>query len=501
MKSNQLPLDCEATAIRHRDTIIHADLKAESSRTAETLDHTKELSHDFPSIKEQPEGSSLPPIQNLPPELFSEIFLHYASNFEQGGTQCPPFPLIHVCRLWRDAGLSTHHLWNTVPAINLDSSRSRDKEYNDFLRLYLRWSGDVPLSITLLNITSIFSMHPALDAVISHSHRWCDVVIVVITTCFHTLSAIRGCLPTMRSLKLTIHRRMTQALVETLPPPDIFEIAPKLHAVEVQSDLSQDWLKLPWPQLTQYSGILSDPPKFLGACPQLSVCKLRAAYMEEHHFNSQTAPARLGNLQSLSLSTGYRSVSWRHTTQLFEGLVVPNLECFRLRGPEPLICDLLITFMTRSACFLRSLTLHKVGFMEGELTRLLTLTPLLEELDLKPIPPYCTFDFLIFAPTEPPLVPNLRLLTVHHYSGVDSALLKAIRSRCDYPPPCGAQKAYTISRLECARLVFNSKYRPTPDYLPGQNHPKSGKFLGWRNHLNNKFFGNQPRANSKVLLT
>jgi hypothetical protein len=165
-----------------------------------------------------------------------------------------------------------------------------------------------------------------------------------------------------------------------------------------------------------------------------------------------------------------------------------------LLGPEPPICDLLIPFITRSACFLRSLTLHKVGFLEGELARLLTLTPLLEELDIKPIPPYWPFDFLIFAPTNPPFVPNLRLLTVHHYSGVGSTLLEVIRSRCD-------QNAYTISRLECARLVFNPKYRPNLDYLLGQNHPKSGKYLGWRNQLNIKFFGKQPCASSKVLLT
>lgn len=336
-------------------------------------------------------------------------------------------------------------------------------------------------------------MHPALDALTSHSRRWCDVVIEINAACFHTLSVIRGCLPAMQSLKLTLHG---QALVETLPPSDFFEIAPKLHVVEVRSNSSQDWLKLPWPQLTQYSGILSDPPKFLRDSPRLSVCKLRAAFMGGSHFNSETAPARLGELRSLSLYHGYPVGSWRNTTGIFEGLVLPALERFRLLGPEPLICDLLIPFITRSACFLRSLTLHEVCFLEGELALLLTLTPLLEELDIKPIPPYCQwpFDFLIFAPTNPPFIPNLRLLTVHHYGGVDSTLLEVIRSRCD-------QKAYTVSRLECARLVFNPKYRPNPDYQLGHNHPKGGKYLGWRNHLNNKFFDKQPRVNRKVLST
>jgi len=127
-----------------------------------------------PSVTEK---RSLPCFVNhLPSELLLEIFRSYFFDTRQ-----PPIFLVQICRQWRETALSTSQLWTIVPTVNLDSPARNGKVQS--LQSYLRWSGDAPLSITLVNVMSTPIPQPMMfdmfDAIVAHSHRWCNAVIEI----------------------------------------------------------------------------------------------------------------------------------------------------------------------------------------------------------------------------------------------------------------------------------------------------------------------------------
>ena len=168
-----------------------------------------------------------------------------------------------------------------------------------------------------------------------------------------------------------------------------------------------------------------------------------------------------------------------HPPQLLQGLVLPALKDFRFRGPE-LIAVPLISILTRSTCSLQTLTIHSNGLSIRDLTTLLTLTPLLDELDITPGFPGLVTP-LLCTESKPPLVPALRLLTIH--GTLSSRLLAVLKARCDDPA------THNVFRLECARLVFRpDDNRPPPDH-PYQLHHRDAKLLGWHQRLDDNLFG------------
>lgn len=425
--------------------------------------------------------SLLSPLRRFPPEVFSEIFLHYRTHVNEN---LPPMLLAHICRRWRAAALSTSQLWCTLPTLDLDSVKGKDPRFIEVLRSYLSWSGALPLTLHLYNAASTFLSHPILDAIIPHAPRWCNVKIDVNSASYASLSGVRGSLAALHTLKIRLY---AEPPFEPMSPSDIFAVAPNLRKVLIEGEGPQDWLMLPWHQLTEFSGKLKQAPRVLRAASQLVTCEL-AAVLGQPMVYLPFDPATLLSLQSLSLHSDWGSL---HSPQLLDNLVLPSLSIFRFRGPGLVInsCTSIL-----SGCSLQSLILHTTALQEGDLPRLLIHTPLLTDLDLDT----CGMQWnivtpLIFTPDELPLVPELLRLTFRGHEIPDN-IVAVIKSRCDFPPTPNPLHTYSVARLECARVVFRNPTtcRSAQNSLEvwfGKNRPESGTVVGWNNHLSNIIFG------------
>ncbi|KAJ7641151.1 hypothetical protein FB45DRAFT_1124595, partial [Roridomyces roridus] len=94
------------------------------------------------------------PVLVLPNEIISEIFVHTLPLYPA----CPPLtgpaspiPLTHICRRWREIGVSTPQLWRAICFISRGQCirREQTREQTKVVRTWLNRSGSCPLSIQI----------------------------------------------------------------------------------------------------------------------------------------------------------------------------------------------------------------------------------------------------------------------------------------------------------------------------------------------------------------
>ncbi|KAJ7784080.1 hypothetical protein B0H16DRAFT_1491296 [Mycena metata] len=93
------------------------------------------------------------PVLTLPPEITTEIFLHYAFAVYEEDEREPLLPcrdiliLTMVCRAWRHLALSAHGLWSTIDLGNFPPSHKARREMEDIVDVWFSRAGAIPLSL------------------------------------------------------------------------------------------------------------------------------------------------------------------------------------------------------------------------------------------------------------------------------------------------------------------------------------------------------------------
>ncbi|KAJ7615337.1 hypothetical protein FB45DRAFT_935436 [Roridomyces roridus] len=185
------------------------------------------------------------PIQNLPREMISEIFLRYGCD-ELYGQPNSPLVLASVCSQWREVALGTHGLWthfNSAPGRLLGVMRNPEGVANR-LQTYISRSGTLPLDLRIHMLDSGEPSHEEIFRLLMEcSARWRRLDIAPFGPV--ALPAdIQGPFPHL------VHFSLDSVLLET-PIPPLLDAPNLVHLDVTEVELGTEWrLSLPWRQLT-----------------------------------------------------------------------------------------------------------------------------------------------------------------------------------------------------------------------------------------------------------
>ncbi|KAJ7709337.1 hypothetical protein B0H16DRAFT_1821851 [Mycena metata] len=186
------------------------------------------------------------PVLSLPPEIVSEIFVHFLPAYPKRAPQKGPLsPIIlgHICRLWRAIAFSTSRLWRTFKLVRY-ATDSGQSDHADQVRVEaaLRRSGSCPISVELeyfrLKTTLLF------ETIMAHRARWQHLKLFLSA---NSLGAIIGPFPLLRTLTTTAGFSFNR---DAAHRPTTFHSAPLLRRVAINSYKDIFLETLPWSQLT-----------------------------------------------------------------------------------------------------------------------------------------------------------------------------------------------------------------------------------------------------------
>ncbi|KAF8964032.1 hypothetical protein BDZ97DRAFT_1817620 [Flammula alnicola] len=303
-----------------------------------------------------------------------------------------------------------------------------------FFQMFIERSGNRPIHVAIM-ITRGAHVSPLLQLLLSQSHRWKSAILHLDLSrhleLFEDLDV-----PTLESLNFKCRcdvRRLVYGWFEL----HVDAKAPKLKHAIVDDRRSSIFLEIPWNQLLTFTGLPYDLELLRPAGPTLETCVFRGPvgimnYPKEQpiHFSKLTS-LRIANTNYQHTQHGLQ-FGWANDIP-FRWIIAPvlqNLEIIGhpvIAGASPIINDILSTTLPSNS-LLKALTFHVRGMTDEDFTRLLTVMPNLEYLDLCDTPS-SYFASLIAThqsftnPEQLPLVPRLRTLKILNFSGADTDVL------------------------------------------------------------------------------
>jgi hypothetical protein len=170
LNNNHSPSPSEAKLIQATLCGVHCDIQRLNHNVGEVRMLLFNLMHNCDMLCRyyHVQQCLLLPVQRLPPEILSEIFLTclavVPSCKERAFPQRKEALLCgQVCRYWRNVSMSTSRLWSAL-SIELRHRREMDSA--------MTWppcSGGAPLSIKLNCHNKITPIHPIIDALLGHA--------------------------------------------------------------------------------------------------------------------------------------------------------------------------------------------------------------------------------------------------------------------------------------------------------------------------------------------
>ncbi|KAF7364124.1 F-box domain-containing protein [Mycena sanguinolenta] len=303
------------------------------------------------------------PISQLPPEIISEIFLHFLPAYperpEHPGLSSPLL-LCAICREWRAIAIGTPQLWRAVRMSASDDSRAEQLE---LLSAWLSYSGSCPLSFNIPFRS--YSWRNTLESqllqmVVPHSGRWehADLCLT-----FENLHFLQCDMPLLRRLTFGLN----QAPPLDGPPVNLFDCAPQLKDVVLTTSFEKSIMNLPWHQLTHLQThylYLEECVEILRDAVSLVCCDFGVCGTEElipiptlpvHHHLTRLA------LQLTENTSYYLALS---LLPLFENLTTPALHSLHVYEPGITLRSL-EAFFSRSRCSLQELRVDESSMAEN----------------------------------------------------------------------------------------------------------------------------------------
>jgi F-box-like len=281
-------------------------LESEITRLSAVLDGLT-AKHDAFQIYTHSLVALVAPIRRLPPEVLSEIFLHYndENNISDLRLNMAPLLLGGVCSRWRTVALSTPRLWTSF------SLTIRPKYLKSNVMLAETWlarAGTCPLTIRLPSHGSFKnSMKPLMKVFLLHCEQWYDIDLSVPLPVLCSLAPAKNRLPSLQRLHL--HSESEKIL-------DIFEFAPRLRWLCLPF-LNPSMVKIPWNQIEYLDMGTREVDRcldLLHTTPNLEKCLVRITSSEPCQSHSSV---QLLRLRSMTIG--------RNSTYLLDSLLLPKL--------------------------------------------------------------------------------------------------------------------------------------------------------------------------------
>ena len=181
------------------------------------------------------------PIQRVPVELIASIFELCLPEWEWSSPRYALAlgQLMQTCREWRTIAISTAKLWRFI---NVNLNYGGFVSQTALVTTWLARSGCYPLSVRLECHTYKAAGHPAVNAIIQHSHRWQSLCIISVGGFYDRLSSAKGHLDKLQTL---FFDHLCYINIDT------FSIAPHLRDVTLNGDVDPVNVILPWQQITR----------------------------------------------------------------------------------------------------------------------------------------------------------------------------------------------------------------------------------------------------------
>ncbi|KAJ7167870.1 hypothetical protein C8R46DRAFT_1350785 [Mycena filopes] len=330
------------------------------------------------------------PIQSLPVELISEIFVHClpakAQEQQHLHTLTAPLLLTRVCGTWRAIALRTPELWSSVFFEHCNIPAGLLPSKVQMLEYWLARGAAHPLTLRLHYRQPCALLVPLLSA---QSTRWEDVDLFLHPA---TLAAFNNSsLASAERLQLPVLRRLSFGCCPLRPLRDAdaplhitaFSDAPQLADVSLLQ-LPPSAVTLPWAQLTRFYCQAASPPDVLGVLQLAPALQhLRLDLQHATPLASDVEPCVHTSLLSLTLHA--HPAAPISIPALLAPLTLPFLHTLAL---PPISADdigALTAFAARShlGCSLRRLSLPLAPLGPGALRAVLRPLRALEKLELR----------------------------------------------------------------------------------------------------------------------
>ncbi|KAJ7449997.1 hypothetical protein B0H11DRAFT_2077966 [Mycena galericulata] len=318
------------------------------------------------------------PVARLPLEISSEIFIHCLPPHPEPGAHNIPMLLLNICKAWSDIALSTPVLWAAIRVVF-----PRAQGFKEVFGVWLQRARNRPLSISLHKTFE----EDVAAIVLRHSHQLKNLEI------YHEEhdepdDAVEG----------SDEVRLLGG-ISVGPFPLLQTLAIRGNSGYRQGYWCYQILDL------------------LRLAPNLVHCAFDQMY-PVYNVSTTTEKLVLPALRHLAFG---RQTDVDTDDEILTCLSLPNLQTLSLPLAE-IKADELVSFLKRSSPRLHTLAIGSMGFVHfPRLEECLHLVPTLIRLELWG--GHLLVGNLVAALAESPshMLPNLRSLTIHLYSEIDSA--------------------------------------------------------------------------------
>ncbi|KAF7981069.1 hypothetical protein HWV62_35548 [Athelia sp. TMB] len=334
----------------------------------------------------------LHPTHRLPVEILGDIFIHWRGmaqeKWEEYGKAWSTTPA-EVCQQWRAVAVSNSRLWSHL---NIPCHSQNPANTAELTRIWLDRSGSRPLAIevgyTFLGHIrrrwgSVKENISAFELIKEQAYRWKTIRIRTEKTCGLTslLENIPENLPLLSILDISGLSRPETSLKK-------LKYAPALRELILDRNIFSFFAQFPWAQLTSCvlgragNYTCQDGYRVIGQALRLQTCELHLD--ATFTFDTMSHPIHHANLLTLRVTVLKGAMVW----QLLNAITAPaltTLQFAQCRAGDPGGPDHLVSLITRSDCRLERMEIDNRGgsFTHHDILTLLSLTPMLSELELR----------------------------------------------------------------------------------------------------------------------
>ncbi|KAL0958070.1 hypothetical protein HGRIS_000248 [Hohenbuehelia grisea] len=322
-------------------------------------------------------GSKPSPIQYLPVELLSEIFLRCPSNTLD--VSRTPWTLIQVCKEWSAVALDTPQLWASISLRRDGLRRVRSVgAVNRLVEVHLNRAKQnlLDLTLDLDALSGVNEHHPALDILMAHSSRWRSLSVVICIHSFRELASVKGRLPTLRYLDV----KFRGYYQDIKPFIDFFETAPALREVSSMNMLGN--ILIPFSGIKYLHGGAVSPSQLYHALRHAhNIIHLAFDSSGFSNIINSASPSQeilsLPHLTTLETDDGYPITNFLNTPCL------RDLTFIARRSAE---FDQCTSLLSRSSCSLECLDIASYLMSSADVLTALKCIPTLRQLTLRWMP-------------------------------------------------------------------------------------------------------------------
>ncbi|KAK0432626.1 hypothetical protein EV421DRAFT_2000373 [Armillaria borealis] len=350
------------------------------------MEHLEDERHRLLDIQES-HRRVMSPVRHLPAEILSKIFALSTTSFYDvfdSRLMDGPWALSKVCSEWRAVAIGCcPQMWNNM---NI-SCEVAPRDPEALLRLVLSRCRDGPLHIRIGDVDN--AVIALLSIVIEESPRWRSFEVKHPNAqLMGALGVVRGKLDILESLSIRLSSVLGQGLITT------FETAPHLKTVELNGQIGEMRISLPFSQLKSY--IDDSYPRTQGVSTAeyfLNILKKSPRLLKFHAGCYSWFPGHLVTVHPVVappfVHESLEELS-SYDPALLRSVLLPELRVVKMETPDggyairtPILA--LSELIVRSNCSLTSLTLRNIslGYRGTPCWRdVLDLTPCLTKLEV-----------------------------------------------------------------------------------------------------------------------